>query len=416
MNKSLESILTRLISIATKFILVTFLAKTLTLSEYGIYQLVTYFTLISVYVFGMEYYMYGNREVAKGENNLEKISTHVNFFMTLLPITFSVQFIGLFILLPHEILNPLNILIILFINFCDYFNQEVYRYLIMIQRIGKANLLLVIKSLTLMLLIVFYYLSTGTLTIEITLLLMFVSYFILLISTSFLFYKFILLKRKIKIVRLSRNNFKEIFRFLKPFIGLMICTKGLEFFDKFAIEYYLGTTEVGIYGFLFSIASLIHVFVVSGFYIVYLPELVKLHENKNKVLLNKMYKFSLLTFVSSIILSIGEVLSIGIILNIINKNDIVDNLNVLYILLGAFFFLNLTLIPRLVLYVSGEDNLLMVVTAATFVLNVILNLILIRFFSIEGAAVALLLTYFVGFLIITFKGNKVWSQIKTEFL
>ena len=415
MNKSLESILTRLISIVAKFILVTFLTKVLTLLEYGTYQLITYFVMISIYIYGVEYYMFGNREVAKGKNNIEKINTHINFFFTLLPFTFIIQLVGLFLLVPSEILTPLHVFFILFINFCEYFNQEIYRYLIMVHKVTKANILLVAKSSILLVLVGIYYLINKTLTIDTTLLFMFVSYGILLMVTAIFFYYYILDKKAIKIKFLSVAEVKKIFRFLLPFIGLMVCTKGLEFFDKFAIEHYLGTKEVGIYSFLFSIASLVNVFIVSGFYIVYLPKLIKLYEEKNVELKKLMYNFSVLTIVFSLILSLGEILFIDILLNIIGKESLSDSINILYLLLGAFFFLNLSLIPRIILYIANKDKTLMLITTMIFGVNIILNFVLLRYMKLQGAALALLITYLLCFLITSYKGNAEWKKIKLRF-
>ncbi|SFC64247.1 Membrane protein involved in the export of O-antigen and teichoic acid [Algibacter lectus] len=416
MNKSIESILTRLISIIAKFLLVTFLAKNLSLSEYGIYQLVTYFVMISVYIYGAEYYMYGNREVAKGVASLEKINTHINFFLTLLPFTFLIQFAALFFLIPNAILTPTLIAFILVINFCDYFNQEIYRYLIMVNEITKANILLVVKSLVLLLLVLVYFFLESEIAIESTLWLMFISYLFLLAVSFIFFQKYIVKGESIYIKLLSFSEVKRIFRFLLPFLGLMVFTKGLEFFDKFAIEQYLGADELGIYAFLFSIASLINVFIVSGFYLVYLPKAIQLHERKSIALKACITKFALLTVVFSLILACGEIVFIDVLLKIIGKENLSSNVSLLYILLGAFFFLNMSLIPRLILYVANKDKTLMSITGILFFCNIFLNLFFLKEYGIEGAALILLITYFIGFLITSYKGSIEWKKITRGFL
>jgi O-antigen/teichoic acid export membrane protein len=414
--KSFESIVTRGISILSKFLLITFLAKNLTLADYGMYQLITYFAFIAISIYGFEYYMYGNREVAKGTDNIEKINDHISFFITLFPFTFLLQIIALYFLVPQEILSIQVVLIILFINFCDYFNQEVYRYLIMIQKIGKANLLLIAKSTILLVLIFAYYLISSKIDLYTTLWIMLISYILLLLLTLLYFFKYIIIWNDIKVNVISIKKVKKTLKFLSPFLLLMFFTKGLEFFDKFAIEYFYGSQGVGIYSFLFSIASLIYVFVVSGFYLVYLPEFIRQNEEKNAEIKSGLIKFSVLVVLSSILLSVGIIIFIDVLLNLIDKSDIIENINILYILLVAFFFLNLSLIPGILLYVTGRETIIMKITGLVFIINLTLNIILLHLFNIKGAAIALLVTYLLNFIFTFYKANGEWVQMKKDFL
>lgn len=416
MKKSIESILTRAISIILKFLLLTFLAKTLTLSDYGFYQLVAYFIVISISIYGFEFYMHSNREVAKGNNINDIINNHLSFFFTLLPITIILQIVAIYFLIPREILTIQVVLILLFSNFCDYFNQEVYRYLVIFQRIRKANTMLVAKSSFFIFILITYYLFNKKLDLTETLVIMVMSYGFLLSITSLYFFRNIILLKDIKITLLPFAKIKGIFRQLQPFIFMMMFAKGLDFFDKFAIEHYYGAKAVGIYSFLFSIAYLIYVFVVTGFYMIYLPEFIALNEQRNAQLKEKLLKFSLLIIFTSIIMSVGIILLIDVLLHIIGKTDIIQNIKILYILLGAFFFLNISLIPGIVLYIKGKDKSLMYISGVIFTANVLLNLIFLNLYSIEGAAIALLITYVLNFLLVSYKANIEWEKMKKSFL
>ena len=416
MKKSIESILTRAISIILKFLLLTFLAKTLTLSDYGFYQLVAYFIVISISIYGLEFYMHSNREVAKGNNINDIINNHLSFFFTLLPITIILQIVAIYFLIPREILTIQVVLILLFSNFCDYFNQEVYRYLVIFQRIRKANTMLVAKSSFFIFILVTYYLFNKELDLTETLIIMVISYGLLLIITSLYFFRNIILLKDVKITFLTYAKIKGTFRLLLPFIFMMMYAKGLDFFDKFAIEHYYGAKAVGVYSFLFSIAYLIYVFVVTGFYMIYLPEFIALNEQRNAQLQEKLLKFSLLVIFTSIIMSVVIILFIDVLLNIVGKTDIIQNINILYILLGAFFFLNLSLIPRIVLYIKGKDKSLAYISGVIFTANVLLNLMFLNLYSIEGAAIALLITYVLNFLLVSYKANIEWEKMKKSFL
>ncbi|MFI8603733.1 polysaccharide biosynthesis C-terminal domain-containing protein [Cellulophaga baltica] len=416
MYKSFESIITRGISILAKFLLITFLAKNLVLAEYGMYQLIAYFSFIAISIYGLEYYMHGNREIAKGLDNKQNINNHISFLITLLPLTFIIHIIAIKFLLPNELLTIKIVLIIIFINLSDYFNQEVYRYLIMIKKITKANLLLVAKSTLFLILVVSYYYFFKEINLDKVLMLMFLAYSILFTLTLSSLFKYIIKWSDIKLKILSLLELKKIFKILIPFLFLMVFTKGLEFFDKFAIEHLYGSEAVGVYSFLFAISTLVYVFVVSGFYLVYLPEFIKLNEEKSSQIKSKLIRFGVLVIISSAVLSSCMVFFIDILLNLIGKSALVDHLNILYILLIAFCILNFSLIPGILLYIRGREKIIMKITGVIFIFNLILNLIFLKLYNIKGAAIALLLTYILHFIITSYKAISEWTLMKKEFL
>lgn len=276
--------------------------------------------------------------------------------------------------------------------------------------------MLVAKSSFFIFILITYYLFNKKLDLTETLVIMVMSYGFLLSITSLYFFRNIILLKDIKITLLPFAKIKGIFRQLLPFIFMMMFAKGLDFFDKFAIEHYYGAKAVGIYSFLFSIAYLIYVFVVTGFYMIYLPEFIALNEQRNAQLKEKLLKFSLLIIFTSIIMSVGIILLIDVLLHIIGKTDIIQNIKILYILLGAFFFLNISLIPGIVLYIKGKDKSLMYISGVIFTANVLLNLIFLNLYSIEGAAIALLITYVLNFLLVSYKANIEWEKMKKSFL
>jgi len=410
-RKSIESVSSRAISIVSKFFLLTFLAKVMSLSDYGTYQLIMYFMMISVYIYGLEYYMIGNREVAKGDDNVLNINNHLSFFFTLFPFTFLVQLLALFYLIPNDVLTLQIVIFIIVINFCEYFNQEIYRYLVMIQRINKANLLLIIKSLAFLVLVLAYYYYNKNLMLDEVISILFISYILLLLITTFFFFKYVLGKKEVDIRYLRLKELKPILLMLLPFFWLMIFTKGISFFDKFAIDYYYDTEEVGIYSFLFSIASLIYIFITSGFYIIYLPELIKMHNKNSQGIKQKLYKYSLLVMGFSVALILIIIFGIEILLKIIGKDDLINNIGILYPLLGAFFFLNLSTIPTMLLYIVKKDKELMWISGVVFILNVILNIVLLQHYYIYGAALALVISYSINFILALYKAKSVWKEI-----
>ena len=127
----------------------------------------------------------------------------------------------MFFLVPTEILSVQVFVIIVFVNFCDYFNQEVYRYLIMVKKISQANLLLIAKSSIFLVLIASCYLINETIDLDITLRIMFVSFIILLIITSLFLFKYIIRFKDINFKILNRKELKKTMSFLFTFVKLL---------------------------------------------------------------------------------------------------------------------------------------------------------------------------------------------------
>jgi O-antigen/teichoic acid export membrane protein len=193
---------------------------------------------------------------------------------------------------------------------------------------------------------------------------------------------------------------------------LVIFLKGIEFSDKFIIGKVLSLEDTGIYSFLFSIASVIHIFIVSGFYIIYLPQLIQSFSNNKKIFISELKKFGLLTLVSSISLAIVIPLISPFIFSLIEKEAFISHIDLLYIFLLGFVFNNLSLIPHLFLYVSHDEKAITVIMAVSFIINLGLNLILIPKFGILGAAYSFMITYFTVLLLKLLRAQFKWRKIK----
>mgnify|MGYP003114714731 FL=1 len=181
MKNSLESLFTRGISIASKFLLLGYLAKNLSLNDYGSFQLISYFVLISTTIFGLEYYNITNRNIAQATEKKQIYNEHFSFFFTIAPLVLIAQVLLFLIVFPNELITSVNVVLVLVIGLCDYFSQEVYRYLMINKSFRKGNIQLIYKSLLFVVLIVIYKVFFGALTFEIVLWIMLVSYILLFI-------------------------------------------------------------------------------------------------------------------------------------------------------------------------------------------------------------------------------------------
>lgn len=411
MRDSIESILTRVISIGSKFLLLGYLAKIMSLQDYGSFQLISYFVLISTSILGLEYYNISNRQIAENPNKTEIYDTHFNFIVRLSPLLLLTQILLYLTIFPKELITVKNIVLVLLIGCCDYISQEVYRYLMIAKAFRKGNIQLIFKSTVFLILVAAYVFIYKTITLNQLLWIMLGSYVILLLVAYLGFTKnlYVFQFRYFKVLRW--DEIKSHFVILWPFILLVFCLKGIEFSDKFIIGKQLGLKDAGIYSFMFAIASAINVFIVSGFYIIYLPQLINNFKNDIPKFKLGMLKFAGLTIVFSIVLAIAILFFSTYIFQLIGKPEFLGHLNLLYILLLGFVLNNISLIPHLFLYVCHDEKMITVIVGIAFFINIALNLILVPMIGIEGAAYSFLITYLCILLLKLIRALAKWRKI-----
>lgn len=411
MRNSIESIFTRGISILSKFLLLGYLVKILTLEDYGSFQLMSYFIMISTTIFGLEYYNISNRDIVKASKKDEIYTNHLNFFYTLSPLVCLVQILVFLSLFPKELISLGNILLLLTIGVMDYLSQEVYRYLMINKLYRKGNIQLIYKSLFFILLIGLYQLFFTELDFNILLRILLLSYAILFFFVYTVFSKH-LHQFSLKDFQILRfGELKKTVLALSPFLMLIFFIKGIEFVDKFLIGKQLGLAETGIYSFLFSMASVLGVFVISGFYIIYLPQLIESFKNNKNSFKKVFLKFSLLIFGSSLVLAVLIVFISPYVFILIEKDIMLEHMNLLHLLLFGFVLHNISLIPHVFLYVCHDEKRISLIMGCAFVVNLTLNLILIPDLGINGAAYSFVATYLVILLFKSIRAIIKWRKL-----
>ncbi|MBW8242642.1 hypothetical protein K1F50_07500, partial [Muricauda oceani] len=264
MKNSLESLFTRGISIGSKFLLVGYLAKELSLNDYGSYQLIGYFVLISTTVFGLEFYNLTNRSVVKTVDKKRVYKGHLSFFASISPVLIVFQIVLFLLIFPGKLISATNIILVLIIGLCDYFSQEAYRYLMINGFFRKGNIQLILKSALFILLLLIYAQIFKKLTFSIVLWIMLISYLLLFLSAYNTFSKTLHAFKRDDFKRLKKKTLIINLKAVLPFVILVFFLKGIEFSDKFIIGKQLGLEETGVYSFVFQVASSIHIFIISG--------------------------------------------------------------------------------------------------------------------------------------------------------
>lgn len=358
-------------------------------------------------IFGLEYYNISNRQLAENPSQKSVFNEHLNFFITLSPIVFALQIVIVFTILPKQLLTLKNIVFVLAISIFDYFSQEVYRYLMISKEYRSGNIQLIYKSSIFLILIIAYAIIFNSLNFNNILLLMLISYLLLFLLATLSFSKKIYNFQIKHLKFLSFLELKKKINVLWPFIVLALFIKGIEFSDKFIIGKKIGLEAAGIYSFVFSMASIINVFIVSGFYIIYLPQLINSFRTDHKKFKKELIKFGVYTIGFSLLLGAGVIFGSGFVFEIIGKTEFLDHLELLYILVAGFILYNISLIPHLFLYVCHAERAITLVMGLAFFLNLFLNFLLVNKFDILGSAYSFLATYIV---ILIFKS--IWAYFK----
>ena len=408
MKASIISIFVRLFSIGTKFLLLIYLAKILTIEDYGQFQLILYITLIGIYLFGMEYYNISNREYVKNSNIIYE---HISFIITILPIMIIILYLISSIVFKVSILSFFFLSTVVFIAFFEYVSQEVFRYLIISQNITKANVLLFLKSFILILFIIIYnqFYKVISLNILITLFL-FSNFIIFLISIKWLF-KNIAKGISLNLSLLNIGKIKDIFVSIYPFIFSTLILKGVEFGDKLILNHYFGSSIIGIYGLLYSIASILTVLVVSGFYLIFLPKLIKIRHDNIIQFKGMFIQFALYTICATIIGAIILYFGQNLIYNIIGKTIYFQYSEQLLFLIISFTFLNLSLIANMLIYIEKLDKYNLNISIIVFITYILLNLYLIPLYSINGAIISLVSANVLNFILKFVKSKQIWNNL-----
>ena len=124
------------------------------------------------------------------------------------------------------------------------------------------------------------------------------------------------------------------------------------------------------------------------------PPLVKTYKEKKTEEFKKIYlRFKKLIIVSTILMSLLLAILIQPLLQILNKSEFYAYIDAFYILLMANIFIVFSYIPHYILYAKDQDRFILISSIIGLSVNIILNIILIPKYSINGASVALTASY-----------------------
>ena len=390
----------RALIMLAKFLLIVYIGKYLTISFLGEYGLFVTTVTIAIFFLGMDFYTYNTRELIGQDKQIQLTFIRDQFIFHSL--TYIVILPLLFIIFVFDIISYQYIFFFYFVLILEHISQELYRLYTTLSMPVFANILLFLRTgiwVYIVILLWIYDIKDTKNLHTIYQSWIIGSLFSIILGFGYLY------KIYENNVFFGKINWKWISKGLKvsiPFFIGTIAYKMIEFSDRYMIDVYMSKSDVGIYTFFGSIAnsmqSVVFVLVIMIFY----PKLIELYKNDKLEEFNLSVKqFFWEVLIYSIIVIIGIVIFIYPILYFLGKEEFVDSLSVLWILLGATLVLNLSFVPHYILFVKHKDIVIRNITLIGAGLNIGLNIFLIPLYGIVGASIA---TFFSFIMIFSFKG------------
>lgn len=322
------------ISIVIKFVLITLLVKELTLEEYGRYS---YFVIVSglfLFVLGGDFYNYTHSNIAGIKSKIKKryyISQHL-FFISCSVLVLTIMFLVYIVYggSDYQILG-----LFFFITLTEYLTTEYYRYLVIFGLFNQSNILLFLKSTGWVVAILLFHFLGYQLSVKLILLTWAVASVLIFIILLYL-----TLKSQVKFFYFSIFSIKSIYKgllFSAPFFLASILYKLNEYFDRFFVENYLGSAELGVYSVFYSFIGVVQTFIFVGVLAKIYPKILASHNTDD--LLIQLKNLFVVTFLTVLFLSVFIFSMFDFYANLVGRPELVEYKSVFLVLLvGNMFF------------------------------------------------------------------------------
>lgn len=389
LKASFAGIALRAATLASKFILVLYMARYLTPEELGIYGMITVTVALSLFVLGMDFWRFNTREIlARNEAERtplirDQLVFHLIIYVLALPLLL-VIFVAGFI--PWQFVGWFYVILVL-----EHLSQEAFRLFVVFSRPIVANLIFFFRSGAW----IYAVLGVSILGIEQVGLTTIILGWMVGQVTSLLiagyFFRHLdwspVLRRGIDWGWIGEGARKSA-----VLLGMTLFLQVMQFVDRFFIQHYHGEALVGVYTFYASAATVVQTFVFTGVVMILLPKIVEAYEKGEfEQYRHFMKKLSLGILAGAIALSMLAALVIYPVIAFVGKAIYVTHLSAYFILLGATFVLLISYIPYYALYVRKKDRELLLTALFATIAAIVANMLLVEKYVLIGASLSFLI-------------------------
>ncbi|PCR90472.1 lipopolysaccharide biosynthesis protein [Natrinema ejinorense] len=206
----------------------------------------------------------------------------------------------------------------------------------------------------------------------------------------------------------SFKKLKQSYEFGVPFIGSQLSGKVLELADNYLIFFFLGSVTVGKYAAGYSIFYRIIFFIFSLLSLAAYPEVVKTFENNGSEAASESISVTVRAYLLIAFPAAFGLIAIGpeLVQTVLDSEYSGSTVIIPWVVLGTFFY-GLGQLSTYPIQLMEKTRWLPIILSVAAVSNLLLNVLLIPYHGIAGAAIATLISYLLYFILTTFISNKI---------
>lgn len=376
------------VTLLSKFVLLMYIARYLSLEELGVHGLLSVTIAISLYFLGADFYVYNTRELLahKADDQVLLIRNQLVFhsivYVIVLPLLLMVFLVQL---IAWEYLAWFYALLVL-----EHLSQESTRLLITLSRPTIANVILFLRSGAWVYAVAAMGLwGAGARSLQFIWMGWIVGIIVSLITAAYAMRK--MPWRRLWDVGIDWVWIKAGARIALPFLGASMAVTGIQYSDRYFVQYYLGDAMLGVYTFFANIANMVHVFVFTGVIMILYPRIISAFQNNDMVQYRLLMRRMGLGIAGGILLAVGAAaIGIGTAVTLVGKEVFVEHLSIFWILITSASVLTISYLPHYALFVRRRDSQIIISSVITLIVALIANAILVPRYGLNGAAMATL--------------------------
>lgn len=219
-----------------------------------------------------------------------------------------------------------------------------------------------------------------------------------------LFYKNYLFFKSKLLVSYS-SFFKRYIKFALPLVFLAFWAWINNFFDRYALEYFLSLNDVGVYNANYGVGSKFFILLSPIFMITMTPKVYALVKPAvKKGIIIKYFKYY--SIIGIILLSI-IFFTKSFIGNMLLSQTYQEGFFIIFWIALAFFILTLIHLFESIFYSENKTKIILYANIVSAIVNITANIIFIPLYGLIGAAIATVIGFLIQFIVVIYNFNKI---------
>jgi O-antigen/teichoic acid export membrane protein len=391
-HASVNSLLLRALTLASKFVLTIFMARYMTPADLGTYGLLSTVVYISLLFLSLDFYVFNTRELLQVGDAQRPRLIRDQFVLFAIVYVFALPLLlGVFAfgVLPWSLLGWFYLILVL-----EHVSQEGYRLLITLSRPVMANAALFLRQgawIYLAVGLAFFVEDLRDLTVIWVGWVVGAGFGIALVGWA-------LSHLPWHTVRGVPVDWRWIGRGVRNALVFLLATTSLlltTYLDRFFLQSHFNPDVVGVYVFYNQMANVVQTFVNTGVTMILYPRVVAAFQAGDLPLYKDlMRRMAAGGIAAAVVLAVLAALAINPLLLWLDRPAFGDSMPVFWIMLATSVLSILSLGPYYALYARRRDRLILAAHLGALVVAIAGNALLTPRFSVYGAASATLAAYF----------------------